>query len=67
MHVSSIARIKPHLDLARRSFQAPRTRVSTPIENRQAIQLLDVDRQVQAELNTEGTYCFHSRPPPAYR
>lgn len=61
MYVSSTPRIKPHLDLARAGFQsARRTRVSTPIENRNAIQTLEVDRQLQAEL--ERDYAYMGRP-----
>lgn len=67
MHVSSIPRIKPHIDLAPRGFQAPRTRVSTPVELRHAAVLLDADRQLQAELSPEGSYRYSSRPPPVCR
>jgi hypothetical protein len=65
MHVSSIPRIKPRVDLVRQGFQPVRTRVSTPVENRNAIRLLETDRQLQAELNPEGSYRYSSRPPPS--
>lgn len=65
MHVSSTLRIKPRIDLARRpGFQAVRTRVPTPIENQNAIQTLEMDRQLQAELDHDGLCLFRSRPPP---
>lgn len=64
MHVSSTPRIRPHIDLTRHGFQPTRrTRVSTPIENRNAALSLEQDSRLQAELDRDA-YHFASRPPP---
>lgn len=65
MHVSSASRIKPRIDLCRHGFQSVRrTRVSTPVENRNAIKTLEQDRQLRLELESAAHF-FHARPPPA--